>query len=180
MPRLQPARAGPTLTGMKIQRLVLLGFTLTLAAGVAAAEPATPAPGRVIVAFKPQAQAVRMHPLSAGSTAATVRERAQSRAGALSGHARVPLSGGRMIDAHTQVVFAPGVDSTTLAQRLASHPDVAQVTVDRRKRALYTPADPLFLAAPADRGPEVELGRYLWPPRAREAVAPTADFNPET
>lgn len=47
----------------------------------------------------------------------------------------------------------------------------------RQWQVLFPDADPA--AINADRGPEVELGRYLWPPRAREAVAPTADFNPD-
>jgi hypothetical protein len=47
----------------------------------------------------------------------------------------------------------------------------------RQWQILFPDADPN--AINADRGPEVELGRYLWPPRAGEAVAPTADFFPD-
>jgi len=46
----------------------------------------------------------------------------------------------------------------------------------RMWQVLFPDADPD--AINADRGPEEELGRYVWPPRAREAVAPTADFFP--
>jgi hypothetical protein len=48
----------------------------------------------------------------------------------------------------------------------------------RQWQILFPEADPA--AINADRGPEVELGRYMWPPRAGEAVAPTADYFPET
>jgi hypothetical protein len=47
----------------------------------------------------------------------------------------------------------------------------------RQWQVLFPDADPA--AINADRGPEVELGRYVWPPRAREAVAPTTDFFPD-
>ena len=109
---------------------------------------------RVIVAFKPQAQALRLHPLTA-SSAPAVRTLAQQRAAELAGHAGMPLRGGRMIDATTQVVTAEGVDSATLVRRLASHPDVARAVVDRRKRALYVPNDPLFATGDPVHGPEV-------------------------
>ena len=41
---------------------------------------------------------------------------------------------------------------------------------------LFTDANPDQINA--DRGPEVVSGRYWWPPRAGEAAAPSADFNP--
>ncbi len=31
----------------------------------------------------------------------------------------------------------------------------------------------------ADRGPEVKLGKYVWPPMSNKAVAPTVNFKPE-
>jgi hypothetical protein len=53
-------------------------------------------------------------------------------------------------------------------------------TLDQQMRQwqiLLADADPG--AINADRGPEVELGRYVWPPRAGEAVAPTVEFFPD-
>ena len=58
--------------------------------------------------------------------------------------------------------------------------EVLRNTLDQQMRQwqiLFPDADPA--AINADRGPEVELGRYVWPPRAGEAVAPTADYFPE-
>lgn len=43
----------------------------------------------------------------------------------------------------------------------------------RQWQVLFPEADPGAIAA--DRGPEVEMGRYVWPPRAAEAVAPTLE-----
>lgn len=45
----------------------------------------------------------------------------------------------------------------------------------RQWQVLFPDADPS--AINADRGPEVELGRYVWAPQAGEAVAPTVDFS---
>lgn len=53
-------------------------------------------------------------------------------------------------------------------------------TLDQQMRQwqiLFADADPALINA--DRGPEVELGRYVWPPRAGEAVAPTAEHFPD-
>ena len=53
----------------------------------------------------------------------------------------------------------------------------ARIDADMRNwQVIFSDADPG--AIDADRGPEAGLGRYLWPPRARQAVAPTVDFVP--
>ena len=159
-----------------LRKLVLVPF-MALAAGSAPAQPPADE-GRVIVTFKAQSQALRMHPLSAQPTQASVRQMAQQRADALSGYAGAPLRGGRMIDERTQVVLAAGLDGPSLAQRLASHPDVAQVTVDRRKRALYVPSDPLFQAGPPGRGPEVGQWYLRQPtPVLRSAIDAQGAWN---
>jgi serine protease len=52
------------------------------------------------------------------------------------------------------VVTAAGLSSEVLARRLAADPDVEEVVVDRRRRALWVPNDPLFLTGQGVRGPD--------------------------
>ncbi|MBN1542049.1 hypothetical protein JW992_07855, partial [candidate division KSB1 bacterium] len=47
----------------------------------------------------------------------------------------------------------------------------------RNWQIVFADAGPAMLER--DRGPEVFLGRYLWPPMAGQAVAPTIDFRPQ-
>ena len=123
----------------------LLGATFAFAAlfpltGAAQTE------ARVIVAFKPTAEIVRSMPLRSFAEPDGV---AQQRAGALSTRAGRTLSAGRMLDARSQVVRATGIDSATLAARLALHPDVAWAVPDQRRRAFLVPNDPFYAAGPA-------------------------------
>lgn len=111
---------------------------------------------RVIVAFKADAASVRRTPLSAQHSAQAVTDEAQRRANGLATHAGVTLAAGRVLGERTQVVMARGLDSATLAARLASHPELAYAEPDRRRRATWVPNDPLFKAGPASGlGPEV-------------------------
>ncbi len=115
----------------------------------ATAAPQQPAQARLIVIYKPGAGIVRAHAMAAGSTQASAAAMAQGRSSTLAAHAGVALVAGAVISAHSHVVLADGVDAATLMARLRSHPDVASVSVDGRRRALAVPTDPLFSAGPA-------------------------------
>jgi len=116
---------------------------------------------RVIVGYRDSAALAAVHPWRKGAPLSEVRAAAQRRADTLARRAGVPLTSGRAIGHRAQVVMARGVDSATLARRLAADPDVAYAVVDQRRRALTVPNDPLFNAGPAVNlqtlvgGPEV-------------------------
>jgi serine protease len=135
-----------------------------LALALAAALPATAQPvARVIVAFKPDAAALRWRALAQSGSADVAAEGAR-RAQALSARAGVALSAGRLFGRRSMVLQAAGIDSATLAARLAAHPDVDYAEPDRRWRHHAIPNDPLYSAGPAGgRGPAVGQW-YLRPP----------------
>lgn len=127
---------------------------------------------RVIVAFKPEAAALRGEARAlAAEPAAQGSARLQRRADALAAHAGHALVAGRAVAARWQVLRARGLSSEALAARLASHPDVAWVQPDRRKHALMVPNDPLYPVASRPSGPDAGQW-YLRPPDAtfRSAV----------
>ena len=116
---------------------------------------------RVIVGYRESAALAAAHPWRRGAPLSEVRAASQRRAEALGRRAGVPLITGRAIGHRAQVLMARGVDSTSLARRLAADPDVAYAVVDQRRRALTVPNDPLFASGPAVNletlvgGPEV-------------------------
>jgi serine protease len=102
---------------------------------------------RVIVRFRAEAGTVRTHALSATDDRSTAKAALQRRADALAARHGVVLTAGRGITERSQVVRAQGMDSATLARRLAADPEIESVVVDHRRRALAVPNDPLFLPA---------------------------------
>ena len=94
---------------------------------------------RVIVGYRDSAALAAVHPWRKGAPLIEVRAAAQRRADTLARRAGVPLTSGRAIGYRAQVVMARGVDSATLARRLAADPDVAYAVVDQRRRALTVP-----------------------------------------
>jgi serine protease len=104
---------------------------------------------RVIVGYRDGAALANVHPWRKGAPAKDVRAASQRRADALARRAGFALTTGRVIGHRAQVVMAQGVDSASLARRLAADPDVAWAVVDQRRRALTVPSDPLFSAGPA-------------------------------
>lgn len=144
---------------MKI--LAALCLFLLQAVSTAATAAAEPPNARVIVGYRDGAALTAAHPWRKGASAADVRRASQQRADALTRRAGVALTTGRAIGQRAQVLMARGIDSATLARRLAADPDVAYAVVDQRRRALAVPNDPLFSAGPAVNlqtltgGPEV-------------------------
>jgi serine protease len=142
-------------------RSILL-FPLALCVAATAAMSAAPnqRPGaaaggaaRVIVALEPGAALLREQPLRA-VTPAALADVAQRRADGLAHRTGRALRAGRLIDERSQVVHAEGIDSEALAAALSAQPGVAYAVVDRRRRALRVPNDPLFAAQPRERGPD--------------------------
>ena len=150
---------------MKIFAVILASVAAMLATPLAGAagssSDVTEPMARVIVGYRESAALAAAHPWRRGAPLAEVRAASQRRAEALARRAGVPLTPGRAIGHRAQVLMARGVDSATLARRLAADPGVAYAVVDQRRRALTVPNDPLFSAGPAINlqtlvgGPEV-------------------------
>jgi serine protease len=110
--------------------------------------PGAEGTARVIVKFKADSPLLRAQVLSA--TTAQV-----SRAQALGARLGLTLSSGAAISEHAQVVFASGVSSEELAQRLAQQDDVEYAVPDGRKRHFVAPNDPLYTNGVGGNGPAV-------------------------
>lgn len=119
---------------------------------------------RVIVRFKPQADAVRARPLAVRATATEARDVAQVRATTLGMRHAATLHARVSLDERTHVFTATGMSSAELARRLAADSDVESVQPDRWWRHFSVPNDPLYATA-ADSG--VTAGQwYLKAPDA--------------
>lgn len=136
----------------------LLGLLGVLSAAQAQTQAvAAEAEARVIVRFKPAAQSVLAKPLSMRSGDTETRSIAQQRTHSLA--LRSGLTGGKglqsglSLDARTHVVKARGIDSLTLAKRLAADPEVELVAVDQLRKRALVPNDPLYPAGAATQGP---------------------------
>lgn len=91
-------------------------------------------------------------------------------AAALAVRLNMPLSDGRVLGTHTQLVKGVGVSSAQLVQRLASQPDVEWAVVDQRRYIRSSPNDPYFGAGQQSVTPAVGQ----WYLRAPDATAPSA------
>jgi len=119
---------------------------LLLAQGFTAAADSDVA--RVIVKFR------------AGSALASASGRSQAasagaRAAALGARLGLPMSGGPAVSDRTQVMFASGVTSAALAQRMARESDVEYAVPDERRRIVRGPNDPLYAEGVPGNGPAV-------------------------
>ena len=132
-------------------------FATFAAFAPAAAQTAATTAGpqaRVIVAFKDSALPSPAPGAADRRSTLADRQALQRRADALAPAAGRRLTAGRALDDRMQVLHASGVDSATLAQRLARDPAVDWAVPDQRRRALAAPNDPLYAragAAPAAR-----------------------------
>ena len=129
---------------------------------------------RVIVKYKADAISQRKTIQSAGATpsAAALANRAQT----LSQRVGVPLRVGNGVGARAHVVFASGMTSEQLAQRLAADSDVEYAAPDRIRRRFAVPNDPFYAtrpyndpSTPTTGGPLVGQW-YLKPPGAAGTV----------
>lgn len=101
---------------------------------------------RVIVKLKTQSALLRQQALT---VAATRTLRAQ----ALGQRLGIGLTAGAALSEHAQVVFANGITSGELAQRIARESDVEYAVPDERRRAFAAPNDPLYGAGVPGDGP---------------------------
>jgi serine protease len=113
---------------------------------------------RVIVEFTSDLADFRRTVQAAGSaaggdaramSAAEAVQAMQLRASQLGSRVGLALRAGHAVNARAQVVMAQGMDSRTLAQRLAGVAGVASVVVDVRRKPLRVPNDPYYAAGPA-------------------------------
>lgn len=140
----------------RLRHLLWLGVvaTILLATSVAALEPGRersperpemafaqdPAAARVIVKFRANSG---LRQALAGRSGALL-ERAPQHATALSVRLRLPLSDGRVLGRHTQLLTGTGLSSAQLATQLGSQADVEWAVVDGRRFIRSAPNDPYF------------------------------------
>ena len=105
-------------------------------------------PARVIVKLKADSSLLREQVLSA--TAHEI-----GRAQALGQRLGLAMSAGSMVSDRTQVVFASGITSAELAQRLALESDVEYAVPDQRRHHFVAPNDPLYADGVGGNGPAV-------------------------
>src|SRR6202521_4080479 len=108
-------------------------------------------PARVIVKLKADSSLLREQVLSA--TADEI-----GRAQALGQRLGLAMSAGSMVSDRSQVVFASGITSAELAQRLALESDVEYAVPDRRRHHFVVPNDPLYGDGVGGNGPA--LGQW--------------------
>jgi serine protease len=135
--------------------VAVLMSPLSLQAPLAAA-PALQDQARVIVTFKADAPLARRHALAAVGRAESAAQLGVERANVLGRRQGVSLRGGGHVSDRSQVMFASGMSSAQLVQRLAADSDVESVVIDQRRHRLGAPNDPLYGdGQPASPGPVV-------------------------
>ncbi len=102
--------------------------------------PAGAMTARVIVKFKADSPLLRQQ-------IASLEQQHADRALALGARVGLPLQAGRGVAERMQVVFASGMTSTALAERLSREKDVEYAVPDRRKNRVSVPNDPLYATA---------------------------------
>lgn len=115
-----------------------------LAAGCCAVQAQSSLEGRVIVRWKVDAPTVKTRQLRERAAPTEVADVMRQRADGLGQRSRLRLSSGRALDARTQVLFGAGIDSATLARRLAMDPEVELAVVDQRRFISRVPNDPIY------------------------------------
>lgn len=109
------------------------------------APSAAAAQGRVIVKLKADSALLRRQAQAAGG--------ASDKAVALGTRIGVALEAGLAITERMQVLKARGIDSATLAARLAAQPDVEYAVPDERRHRYAPPNDPRYTTVSAASGP---------------------------
>ena len=95
---------------------------------------------RVIVKFKADSSLMRALSATGSGSQAMRPQHAQ----ALAVRLGVPLSDGRVLDHHTQLIRSTSITSVELAARLSAQGDVEYAVVDAHMRALGAPNDPYY------------------------------------
>ena len=111
---------------------------------------------RVIVRFRADSSLARSNGLSPQGAVA-------ARAEALGARLGLALRAGAAVSGLAQVVFASGVTSAELAERLALESDVEYAVPDERRRIVGAPNDPLYAAGVGGSGPRRASGTCARP-----------------
>ena len=136
--------------------LLSVSTTLRAAADLVSAGTPSASMARVIVTYRDEAPLTRDHPVEMSADMAQAQSVFQRRADLLSQGVGVALTAGRAVGPRGHVVMARGLSAESLASRLSQDPNVESVSVDRVRRALWVPNDPLYAAGPASgAGPAV-------------------------
>jgi serine protease len=94
---------------------------------------------------------------------------------ALAARLGTPMDDGAPVAVRTQVLFADGLTSAELAQRLAREPDIEYAVPDERRHRASAPSDPLYGSGVPGNGPAVGQ----WYLRAPDAtVASSINIEP--
>ena len=134
-------------TRSRAMRLLAAAIALACAAGAGSAVPGTEsAAARVIVKLRADSPLASARALSAAAATA-------ARVDALGARLLLPLRAGATVSELAQVVFASGVTSAELAERLAEESDVEYAVPDERRWIVGAPNDPLYETGPSDGGP---------------------------
>jgi serine protease len=121
--------------------LMIALFAFLLAPALAAQIQAPIAEARVIVKYRADS------PLLGDQTLPAAEPRAD-RARALGARVGLELRAGAGVSRRAHVVFARGMTSEQLAQRLARESDIEYAVPDLRRRVSTAPNDPLYVAGP--------------------------------
>src|SRR6266581_8554760 len=124
--------------------------------------------GRVIVKIKPDSPLLSKAAISGG----TQRPR---HAKAFGDRLGMTMADGEALSERSQVIFASGITSAELAQRLAREADVEYAVPDERRHVLTAPNDPLYANGVPGTGPAVGQW-YLRAPSG--AVTSSIDIEP--
>ena len=128
-------------------RLLAAALALACVAGAKSAVATTEsATARVIVK-------VRAGSPLASARASSAAAATAARADALGARLSLPLRAGATVSELAQVVFASGLTSAELVERLAEDSDVEYAVPDERRWIVSGPNDPLYESGPSDRGP---------------------------
>lgn len=130
----------------------------------AQATPAAYTSARVIVKYKSDSTLLRKQTQS-------VREAHALQAQALGERIGMTLHSGIGVADRTQVVFASGMSSRALADRLSRESDVEYAVPDQRKQRSAAPNDPRYLSVAGSSGP----ASGQWYLRAPQAAAATTN-----
>ena len=140
-----------TSMGKTLASLIALIASLFAALQIHAQTPAGPLASdtaRVIVKLKADSPLLLTQPVPAAAQPAT-------RAKALAQRLGLAMSAGAAVSERTQVIYASGVSSATLAQHLALEDDIEYAVPDTRKRIVTAPNDPLYANGVPGNGPAV-------------------------
>ena len=150
-------------------------FAAVLALLLSAPLVAQAAGARVIVKYKAGSELLRKQALSAGELPAVRTQALGQRVG-------LALSAGHAVSDRSEVVFAPGMSSEALAERLAKESDVEYAVPDRRKRAAVAPSDPLYTPSPVPVNGPAAGQWYLKAPTSslRSAINAETAWNTTT